>query len=144
VIAVWLAAVTLAPGAPAAPLTSGTFKTPSGNIVCAYVYGGRIGHPTVHCGIKSGLKPPPPKIDCEGNGDPVTDRVTLRSTGRVGVTRCAGDAGPYAEQDHAWVLRYGRTWRHGRLRCSSRFKGLTCRNRQRHGFFLSRERWRRL
>jgi hypothetical protein len=42
----------------------------------------------------------------------------------------------------AKVLRYGKTWRHGSMRCTSTKKGLTCRNKSKHGFFLSRERSR--
>jgi hypothetical protein len=41
------------------------------------------------------------------------------------------------------ILRYGRTQRFGRrISCTSRRVGLTCRNRDGHGFFLSRDRIR--
>jgi hypothetical protein len=41
------------------------------------------------------------------------------------------------------VLGYGRTIRFGRrIACTARRSGLTCRNRDGHGFFLSRERVR--
>jgi hypothetical protein len=40
------------------------------------------------------------------------------------------------------VLGYGKTWSGGGLRCTSAFKGLTCRNKSGHGFFLSRAHWR--
>ena len=45
---------------------AGTFKTPSGNIVCGW-----SGPPytSVECGIKSGLKPAPKPIHCTA-GDP--------------------------------------------------------------------------
>jgi len=36
-------------------------------------------------------------------------------------------------------LPYGHTWRWHRFRCTSETTGLTCRNPQGHGFFLSRE-----
>jgi hypothetical protein len=44
---------------------------------------------------------------------------------------------------HGWkpVLAYGETWRKRGFTCYSRAIGLTCRNTQGHGFFLSRERW---
>jgi hypothetical protein len=42
----------------------------------------------------------------------------------------------------ARVLAYGKTWAGEGLRCTSAEIGLTCRNRDGHGFFLSRERWR--
>lgn len=41
------------------------------------------------------------------------------------------------------VLRYGSSWRHHQISCTMRRTGLTCHNRARHGFFMSRERWRR-
>jgi hypothetical protein len=43
---------------------------------------------------------------------------------------------------HARVLRYGQRWQGGAFSCMSRRTGLTCRNRSRHGFFLSRTSWR--
>jgi hypothetical protein len=54
-----------------------------------------------------------------------------------------GDAGPLAFEQVARVLAYGRTLRVGGIRCTSAVTGLTCRNRSGHGFFLSRERWRK-
>ena len=40
------------------------------------------------------------------------------------------------------TLPYGRTWVWHGIRCVARRTGLTCTNRDRHGFFLSRERQR--
>lgn len=41
------------------------------------------------------------------------------------------------------VLAYGKRWRRGPFRCTSRRTGLTCRHRANgHGFFISRERQR--
>jgi Family of unknown function (DUF6636) len=114
---------------------TGTFKTPSGNIVCGY------GASAIECGIKSGLRPPPAVVSCRA-GDFTTKRVSLRATGRVMPTTCAGDPGPFLFESKAWVLGYGRTWSAGGITCSSATSGLTCRNRAGHGFFLSRERWR--
>jgi Family of unknown function (DUF6636) len=116
---------------------SGYFKTPSGNIVCAHT------QPLVVCGIKSGLKPAPPRsgrlcneVDYQG------DRVKLSVTGRASAIPCSGDAGPYAGESIARVLGYGKTWSGGGIRCTSAITGLTCRNKSGHGFFLSREHWR--
>jgi hypothetical protein len=114
----------------------GHFKTPSRNIVCDYNYGGRIPE-NITCLIQSGLKPPPHRIACPV-GDPIDDRVSLNGTGRPTEPRCAGDPGPYLSIKQARVFAYGHTWRHGRLRCSSKKTGLTCVNSQGHGFFLSR------
>jgi hypothetical protein len=126
----------------AGAVTIGHFKTPSGNIVCAYVVGKNVDpQPSVFCGIKSGLKPAPPRRACK-DGDYAGDRVLLPATGRPFAVTCAGDPGPFVGESGARVLGYGKTWSGGGLRCMSAVSGLTCRNRSGHGFFLSRKRWR--
>jgi hypothetical protein len=121
----------------------GYFKTPSGNIIC-YHSPGPVDRPVAFlgCGVKTGLKPAPPRRPCE-NGGYAGDRVELFATGRTRVPPCAGDPGPFTGYVvGARVLGYGKTWSGGGLSCRSEFKGLTCRNRSGHGFFLSRTRWR--
>jgi hypothetical protein len=121
---------------------SGYFKTPSGNIVCFWVAGRDADPPLVVCGIKSKLRPAPPRRFC-AEGGYAGDRVVLLATGRAEVPPCAGDPGPFLGlQVGARVLGYGKTWRGSGIRCTSATAGLTCRNRSGHGFFLSRERWR--
>jgi hypothetical protein len=129
------------PGA-AATTSPGHFKTPSGNIFCGYFYDKSLAG--VDCVIKSGYKPPLPRRR------PGCSRgywVVLRATGGV-QTRgsvCPGEPdpeGPFIGAEQAWVLGFGKTWSHGGLRCVSAFKGLTCRNKSGHGFFLSRAHWR--
>lgn len=128
--------------APAHTLASGYFKTPSGNIICFWVAGPDADPPLVVCGIKSKLKPAPPRRQCKEGGY-AGDRVVLLATGRTQVSSCAGDPGPFlGYQVGARVLGYGKTWSGSGLRCTSATAGLTCRNRSAHGFFLSRERWR--
>jgi len=120
------------------------FKTPSGNIVCLTFLDSGVPGPkqaVVHCGIHSGLKPAPPRRPCQEGGY-AGDRVSLLTTGRVDVPPCAGDPGAFVGEEAARVLAYGRSWSGGGLRCTSAMAGLTCRNRDGHGFFLSRERWR--
>jgi hypothetical protein len=39
-------------------------------------------------------------------------------------------------------LAYGKSFRHGVFTCQSRVTGVTCRNRNGHGLFLSRQAWR--
>jgi hypothetical protein len=120
----------------------GAFKTPSGNIVCGWGVGGAPGSEvSMECGIKSGLKPPPPRVHCTA-GDPNDKRVSLTSTGRAVPVTCAGDPGPFLVEARAKVLGYGRTWSLGGISCTSETTGLTCKNRLGHGFFLSRGRWR--
>jgi hypothetical protein len=108
------------------------FRTPSGNIVCAYSPG------AIRCDIGSGLRPRPRRPrGCDvdyGQGLTVTGR------GRASIV-CAGDTVLFHDVP---TLRYGRTWRRGGITCVSRSVGLTCRNADARGFFLSRERWRLL
>jgi hypothetical protein len=124
-----------------APSTS--FKTPTHNIVC--VHSAAATSPaSIECGIRSGLKPAPARVDCHGQGDFVKNRIALQASGRVHVVTSAGDPGPFAGAGSAPVLRYGRRWRGAGITCTSRFKGLTCLNRDGHGFFLARQRWKAL
>jgi hypothetical protein len=120
----------------------GSFKTPSGNIICVYSYGGGVTE-NIECGIKSGLKPPPAHVNCHGAGDFTNQRISLRATGRASYVTCAGDPGPFASQNSAHVLNYGKKWSHGPISCSSATNGLTCTNKSGHGFFLSRAHSRR-
>lgn len=132
------------PGSPSGPvMTDGYFKTPSGNIVCFHSPGPKdLPRAFLACGIKSGLKPAPPHRACQVGGY-AGDRVQLLATGRVSVPSCAGDPGALVGESAARVLDYGKTWRGGGIRCTSALVGLTCRNKSGHGFFLSRESWRR-
>jgi Family of unknown function (DUF6636) len=127
------------PGNPAAS-AEGYFKTPSGNIICFFSTGSDA---LVVCGIRSGLKPGVPAHHCRDGGS-VHDRIVLPGSGRASVPRCAGDPGPFVGyHEHSRTLSYGKRWRGAGLRCTSAKRGLTCRNRGRHGFFLSRNHWRR-
>ncbi len=126
-----------------AAITTGYFKTPSGNIVCFHSPGPPdLPRAFIGCGIKSGLKPPPPRRPCTDGGY-AGDRVELLATGGVHVPSCAGDPGPFAGLHvGARVLGYGKTWTGSGIRCTSAVTGLTCRNKSGHGFFLSRAHWR--
>lgn len=106
------------------------FATPSRNIGCA-------GDATfVRCDISvTRAKPPPKPRSCRfdwGNA------FELRQRGRPR-RLCVSDTVLGSRR----VLQYGRTQRLGRsIACTSRTTGLTCRNRDGHGFFLSRQRVR--
>ena len=97
------------------------FKLPSNKIFCAYMKG-------------SGLVA---QVRCQANFlNDAAGVVKVRGRARfVHVTDTVADP-------DAPVLRYGRTRRFGKLRCSaSRKRGVRCRStRSHHGFFLSRER----
>ena len=77
----------------------GSFKTPSGNIVCGY------GSGSIGCGIASGLEPAPRNtcIDLDYSGK----RMSVRTNGRAVVDLCAGDPGPFLFTKTAPVLGYG-------------------------------------
>jgi hypothetical protein len=133
--------VTSVAAAAAGAFKAGYFKTPSGNIVCYHSPGPRdLPQAFLGCGIKSGLNPAPPHRTCQEGGY-AGDRVELFATGRVRVPSCAGDPGALVGLPEASVLGYGQSWKGGGLRCASTFKGLTCRNKSGHGFFLSRTHW---
>lgn len=132
-------------GATAAVGTAGFFKTPSGKIVCLSFPGsGGTAHAGVVCGVSTGLKPPIPKaghpecqhLDYQGN------RVELDATGHVQLLPCSGDAGPFGDPGHTVYLHYGQSWKGSGIVCSETTRGLTCRNRDGHGFFLSLRSWR--
>jgi hypothetical protein len=111
------------------------FKTPSGNIVCNDD-GGRL----VQCRIRSGLSPRPSGAPCQKGMS--YNAMVLFPSGRTLKPSCGYTAASTFPQSDIEVVAYGTAWKRPGLTCSSRFEGLTCRNREGHGFFLSRERWR--
>jgi hypothetical protein len=131
-------------------LTSGAeffFVTPSRNVYCEHEASvARAGNSVVRCSIRSGLRPRPPRpASCPTDSTPTYDRLGLQSGGRGHVLPCAGDAGPLAAIGipGVRVLGYGQTWVGPLgLSCISRRAGLTCTNRRRHGFFVSRQSYR--
>jgi uncharacterized protein DUF6636 len=108
------------------------FQSPSGNIGC------EIARRVVRCDIKSRAWTPPPKpANCD------LDYGQGLAVGRHGKGSfvCAGDT---ALDPSAHKLRYGRSIRDARMRCVSKRTGMRCANhRTGHGFFLSRESYRR-
>ncbi|HEU5278073.1 MAG TPA: DUF6636 domain-containing protein [Gaiellaceae bacterium] len=106
-------------------------QMPSRNIGCIFSTSPRY----VRCDVRTGLRPPPPRPSgCDLDW---AYGLELTAASRP-KTFCAGDTalaqGP--------VLAYGATLRILGFTCVSQRSGLRCTNRARHGFFLSRERWR--
>ena len=107
-------------------LTSRTFQMPSKNIGCTE------GEGVLVCDILSGLQPEPKKqceLDWTG--------MEMEALGPA-QPRCAGDT---AYVESAPVLEYDTAWSRGGFTCVSMTNGLECRNRENHGFLLSRESW---
>jgi len=111
------------------------FRTPSGNIGCGYwKFSGETAG--FRCDIGSGLRPlPRPKTRCDADWG---EAVSMAPHGRAG-PGCISDT---MRDPRYPALAYGKTWSHGGFTCRSETTGLTCRNLDGHGWFLSRERSR--
>jgi hypothetical protein len=131
-----------AAGSSASTKGFGFFKTPSGKIVCQWSTGGTPAA-SVECGVLPTLKPPIPKsgVSCQ-HLDYVGNRISLSVTGKAELVPCAGDAGPFGDPASTVYLHYGKTWSAPGLSCKETTSGLTCRNRDGHGFFVSLRSWR--
>jgi hypothetical protein len=117
----------------AASASSSFFQTPSKNIHCAW-----FSSPSdLRCDIDSGLRPKPKRpAACDLD---FGDSISLGRAGRSHLV-CHGDT---TRDPSAKVLAYGKTWSRGGITCKSRTDGLRCANASGHGFFVSRQRWRR-
>lgn len=117
-----------APAAQAASFVA--FQSPSRNIGCV------LDATNVRCDIsKHSWRAPAKPASCDldyGGG------VAISRAGRRGSFVCAGDTTLGAGR----VLGYGRSLRRGRITCTSRQAGMTCRNGRGHGFRLSRDAYR--
>jgi hypothetical protein len=111
------------------------FRTPSGNIGCAYArLPGETA--TLRCEIASGLRPLAPRPgSCHASWGRA---VAMGKTGRA-IRLCISDT---VMDPHAQALAYGKTWRRDGFICESQTAGLTCENQSNHGWFLSRARSR--
>jgi hypothetical protein len=122
-------ALLLAPATTAnAALHSRHFKMPSRNIHCA-IFSGNL-----RCDIMSGLKPEPQR-DCELDWT----GLILVNNGKASPV-CAGDT---VRKEGSPTLEYGTKWKRNKMTCTSKMTGLRCRNEKGHGFFLSRDKWRK-
>ena len=100
------------------------FRSPTGKIGCAFESG-------------RGL---PREVRCEWAGS--NDRaLVLRQRGKARFIKITDTV----RNPHAKVLHYGRSLRFGRIKCTSRRTGMTCRSRRSgHGFTVSVQHQRRL
>ena len=130
-VAILMALVFVANVAPASGAGSPGFHSPSGNIVCIQ------NEVAVDCDLQATTNGRPPR--------PPSCRFDYGYRYRIypGLSRgrrlCTSDALGGAGLP---TLRYGHTWTRAGIVCTSRRSGVTCRNHQDHGFFLSKARQR--
>ena len=110
------------------------FKMPSGNIHCAW-YNVDQG-PEVRCDIRNFSPSFKQPSDCELDWG-FAFAVGAKSS--KGAVLCAGDT---VISPDAKVLAYGATFSKGGISCVSGTNGLTCKNKNGHGFSLSRAKQR--
>ena len=120
----------LAAPAHANELRTDAFKLPSKNIECQ-AWDNDLDQ-VLRCDMHSPMRPMP-KGDCDLDWT----GLTIGKTGKAS-PMCAGDT---VAGDHP-ILNYGDTWRFKNYSCKSERIGLTCTNGTKHGFFMSRERWK--
>jgi len=124
-VAVAAAGVATSTGSTTSDLHGRFFRTPSGNIACEVdehaAVGPFKGQRTLFCVVFS--------ASSETRGQRTW---LMRVTGRARATWVIGNIATEVP-----VLAYGRSWSFKGFRCRSRRTGLTCRNKSRHGFFLS-------
>ena len=137
VVALALVAALLSADASANRAPTYFFRTPGNNVWCAWDDGTRgpaTGPDRLRCDVRGGVRPLPAKPrTCSfdwGVG------MSMGPRGRARII-CASDS-VFAES--ARVLQYGSTLRRGSFTCVARRTGLRCRNRDGHGFQLSRTR----
>jgi hypothetical protein len=114
-----------------------TFKTPGGLITCEMFVASRYSESLLRCDIRTGLKPHVKKP--KGCHFDYGSTLELRPTGKA-FAGCVSDAISPVKQ----TLAYGSSIRRGPFLCRSARAGLTCRNKQNKGFFLSKTRWKRV
>jgi hypothetical protein len=140
-----LAAVLLLLGPPGlAPATAATrlpgFRSPSRNIRCLFVPGRPA---NLLCSIARASYADTLQARCMAGPSVDWHGFELGATRKGGVV-CSGGIlyNPDTQRPTYVTLPYGATWRHTPFTCWSRVTGVTCRNRNGHGLFLSRETWR--
>jgi hypothetical protein len=107
------------------------FMSPTGNIVCAVYF--EDGFPqTLICeiGEHTSADPPPPS-DCDGDWG---GTFSVEKRGDTAQLNCVTDS---IRADYP-IIGYGSTWENGGFKCEVERQGVTCRNQDGHGFFLSK------
>ncbi|MFD1344252.1 DUF6636 domain-containing protein [Litorisediminicola beolgyonensis] len=108
-----------------------TFETPSGNIDCVVGVGGDSSDITCTIYERSGPPARPRPGSCRGTWGHSFEMFSR------GAVRMICD-GPLRNGSAQEIAPYGVTGAPGGFECTSERTGLTCRNEDGHGFFLSR------
>ncbi len=130
-VAVVVAAVAASSAAAGLTVLPG-FRTPSGNIRCFVVNQlyCSIGHSAYGAGLQA-------RCDLDWHG-------FVLGPAAKGKVYCTSNP-PYdmgKQRPSNRILKYGSSFRSAAFTCSSRVTGITCRNRNGHGLFISRQSWR--
>jgi hypothetical protein len=131
-----LVALALGAGTANAAGKNGFFKTQDGSIYCGWGYGGGTSGFVV-CGLKKGFLKPKPKNNCK-HIDYVGNRIGFTDKGKAKIEPCAGDAGPFANPKATKVLAAGKTWKGGGMSCTTTTSTVTCKNKVKHGFTMTK------
>jgi hypothetical protein len=120
---------------PAAAQDQAQFRSPTGNIHC-FMFAGDGDWWGARCDILEATRSfAVPPADCDLDWGHAFEVPARGAAGPV----CAGDT---VADPGAPVLGYGRSVSIGGVICTSEQTGMTCQNRQGHGFSLSRARQR--
>ena len=132
VLSCLIAAALTAPAAGPAHADVMPLRTPSGNIECSVGIGDTS---DIICQIheRQGTPPRARPGGCRGAWG---HNYELMEQGAVRMT--CGGPGPRNPSPGVFVARYGTSERFGDITCSSSEAGFECRNRDGHGFMLSR------
>ena len=108
------------------------FRTPSGNIRCFVV-------DKLYCSIQHSAYGARLQARCDLDWHGFELGPAAKGT-----VYCTSNA-PYdmgKQRPSNRILAYGKSFHRGAFTCSSRRTGITCRNRNGHGLFISRQAWR--
>jgi hypothetical protein len=120
-------------GSPASAASSELFKSPSGNINCAYFPPPIAKVAVVTCEVStfSGKAAPRPD-DCDLDW---VASATVGRTGKVSAWSCQGDTIAGANTK---AIAYGATWSKDGFTCVSSAAGMRCSAKNGHGFSVSK------
>jgi surface antigen len=137
VVAIVLAAVLASTSAAGGTVLPG-FRSPTGNVKCFVAT-------SLYCSIEHSAYGARLQARCmRPDGSGVDWHGFQLRPGAKGKVYCTSNL-PYDAGKQRPIYRklpYGASFRRGAFTCKSRIKGITCRNHNGHGLFISRQSWR--